>query len=336
MSRSWQQPLHAVEGAATLDELSSLGSATAWINTPPLTQASLKGKVVLVQFWTFTCINWLRTLPYVRAWAGKYAKAGLVVIGAHAPEFAFERDLDNVRRSAADMKVDYPIAVDNDFAIWRAFNNQYWPALYLLDGKGRVRHQHFGEGEYAETAKVIQQLLTEAGAHDVDRQITPVDGRGIEAAADWPDLRSTENYVGAERTEGFASPGGIVSDREHTYTLPNGLRLNEWALAGDWTVHKGFIELEKPNGRIAYHFHGRDLHLVMGPPTGTGQVRFRVRLDGQPSASSHGGDVDQQGIGIAKEQRLYQLIRQPKPIVDRVFEIEFFDRGVQAFSFTFG
>jgi len=336
MSRSWQQPLHAMERVTTLDELSSLGSATAWINTPALTEASLKGKVVLVQFWTFTCINWLRTLPYVRAWAEKYRKAGLVVIGVHAPEFVFERNLDNVRRSVTEMKVDYPVAVDNDFAIWRAFNNQYWPALYLLDGKGRVRHHHFGEGEYAETEKEIQQLLIEANARDVDRQIATVDGRGIEAAADFPDLRSTENYVGYERTEGFASPGGIASDRERTYALPNGLLLNQWGLVGDWTVHKGFIVLNQPNGRIAYHFHGRDLHLVMGPPKGTGAVRFRVRLDGQAPESSHGGDVDEQGMGVAKEQRLYQLIRQPKPIVDRVFEIEFLDKGLEAFSFTFG
>jgi len=335
MPDSWDKWHHPVR-LAVADELSSLGSATAWINSPPLSEASLKGKVVLVQFWTFTCINWLRTLPYVRAWAGKYRKAGLVVIGVHAPEFVFERNLDNVRRSTMEMSVDYPVAVDNDYAIWRAFNNRYWPALYLLDAKAQVRHHRFGEGGYAETEGMVQQLLIEGGARDVDRQLTPVQGRGIEADADWADLRSAENYVGAERTENFASPGGVVPDRSRTYALPSSLSLNHWALAGDWTAQRDRIVLNQPNGRIAYRFHGRDLHLVMGPPMAARPVRYRVFLDGQPATAAHGIDVDEHGSGTTTEQRMHQLIRQPKPIIDRTFEIEFLDKGVEAFSFTFG
>ena len=334
MSRFWQRPLREIEGVAVLDELSSLAKATAWINSPPLRAASLKGKVVLVQFCTFTCINWLRTLPYTRAWAHEYKSSGLVAIGAHTPEFAFEHDLNNVRRALAALNVDYPIAVDNEYGIWGGFNNQYWPALYLLDGNGRVRHHQFGEGGYAESEKMIQQLLMESGVQDVRRQPTPVEGRGIEAPADWPKLESAENYVGSERTEGFASPEG-AGGRRH-YTFPRELRLNQWALEGDWTMEKGFIVLNKPNGRIAYRFHGRDLHLVMGPPTGAHPVRFRVLLDGQAVGDNHGGDVDEHGNGVATEQRLHQLIRQTQPIADRVFQIEFMDPGVEAFSFTFG
>jgi thiol-disulfide isomerase/thioredoxin len=334
MSRFWQQPLHEMGSVASVDELSSLANATAWINSPALTEASLKGKVVLVQFWTFTCINWLRTLPYVRAWAEKYKSSGLVVIGVHAPEFTFERNLDSVRRATAEMNVGYPVAVDNDYAIWRAFSNQYWPALYLVDAKGSVRHHQFGEGEYAETERMIQRLLADAGAREVSRQLTTPDGRGIEAAADWTELQSPENYVGYERTEHFASPGGIMPDQSRTYALPTALALNHWALAGDWTVRKQPIILNQPNGRIACRFHGRDLHLVMGPPTGA--VRFRVQLNGQAPGASRGGDVDEHGNGVAREQRLYQLIRQQKPIVDRLFEIEYLDKGVEAFAFTFG
>jgi thiol-disulfide isomerase/thioredoxin len=320
----------------TTGELASLGNATAWINSPALTAESVKGKVVLVQFWTFTCINWLRTLPYIRAWAEKYRNSGLVVVGVHAPEFSFERDLVNVRRAAADMKVDYPVAVDNDYAIWEAFNNQYWPALYLLDANGRTRYHQFGEGEYDSSEKMIQQLLTEAGARELGHQSSSVEGRGIEAAADWADAKSPENYVGYERTENFASPGGIASGQRRVYALPRTLDLNRWALEGDWTVDKQAIALNQPDGRIAYRFHSRDLHLVMGPPRNTRAVRFRVLLDGRPPATAHGIDVDEQGGGVATEQRLYQLIRQPTPIVDRTFQIEFLDQGVEAFAFTFG
>jgi thiol-disulfide isomerase/thioredoxin len=336
MLRSWQQPLHQLERLAVEDELAALGKATAWINTPPLTPASLKGKVVLVQFWTFTCINWLRTLPYIRAWAQAYKNAGLVVIGVQTPEFSFEHNLDNVRRATAEMKVEYPVAVDSDYGIWRGFNNQYWPALYLLDATGRVRHHQFGEGEYPESERKIQQLLMEAGARLATNQLSAVEGRGIEAPADWTDLRSPENYVGYERTDGFASPGGAAAGRRRSYTVPRELRLNHWALEGQWTIDKPSIVLNEPNGRIAYCFHGRDLHLVMGPPAGTHPVRFRVLLDGQPATAAHGADVDERGNGVATTQRLYQLIRQSKPIVDRVFQIEYHDPGVEAFSFTFG
>src|SRR5205823_4297480 len=336
MLRSWQEPLNHMEPTALMNELSALGSATAWINSPALTAASLKGNVVLVQFWTFTCINWLRTLAYTRAWAQAYKNSGLVVIGVHTPEFAFEHDLDNVRRATGDLKVDYPVAVDNDYAVWRGFNNQYWPALYLLDAKGRVRHHQFGEGEYAASERMIQQLLTEAGGREPAHQPASVDGRGIEAPADWEDLKSGENYVGYDRTEHFSSPGGVAPGRRRTYTVPRELRLNQWALAGDWTVEKGSIALNQPTGRIAYRCHSRDLHLVMGPPKGARPVRFRVLLDGRPPTAGHGLEVDEEGNGVATEQRLHQLIRQPKPIVDRVFEIEFLDPGVEAFSFTFG
>ena len=336
MLRPWQEPLRQLERLTPSDELSALGMATTWINSPPLTAAALKGKVVLVQFWTFTCINWLRTLAYTRAWAHAYKSAGLVVVGVHTPEFAFEHDLDNVRRAATDLRVDYPVAVDNEYAIWRGFNNQYWPALYFVDAHGRIRHHQFGEGGYAESERMIQQWLTDAGVHDVAHQPTLVDARGIEADADWADLRSGENYVGYERTENFASPGGAAPGRRRSYTAPRELRLNEWALAGDWTMEKDRIAPNEPNGRIVYRFHSRDLHLVMGPPTGARPVRFRVLLDGQPPNGAHGLDVDEQGNGVTSAQRLHQLIRQSKPIVDRTCQIEFFDPGVQAFSFTFG
>jgi thiol-disulfide isomerase/thioredoxin len=314
----------------------SLGGATAWLNSPPLTPAGLHGKVVLVDIWTYTCINWLRTLPYVRAWAAKYKDQGLVVIGVHSPEFPFEKDLENVRRSAKAMRVDYPIAVDSDHAVWRAFNNQYWPALYLVDAKGRIRYHKFGEGDYERTEKVIQQLLAEAGAGGADRGPTPVDARGPEVAADWGHLQSGENYVGYERTENFASPGGAARGGRREYAAPAALKLNQWALVGDWSVERGAVALNKARGRIAYRFHARDLHLVMGPPARGKPVRFRVLIDGKPPGAAHGGDVDAQGNGTATEQRLYQLIRQPGPIADRQFEIEFLDPGVEAFAFTFG
>jgi thiol-disulfide isomerase/thioredoxin len=314
----------------------TLAGATAWLNSPPLTPEGLRGKVVLVDVWTFTCINWLRTLPYVRAWAAKYKDQGLVVIGVHSPEFPFEKDLENVRRSAKAMRVDYPIAVDSDMAIWRAFNNEYWPALYLIDAKGKIRYHQFGEGEYERTERVIQQLLVEAGAANVSRDLTPVDPRGAEAAADWSDLKSGENYVGYERTENFTSPGGGAGGGRRLYTVPTRLRLNQWALSGDWTVAAGATALHKSGGRIAYRFHARDLHLVMGPPSGGAPIRFHVLIDGHPPGAAHGADVDAEGKGTASEQRLYQLIRQPGAIEDREFEIEFLDPGVEAFAFTFG
>jgi thiol-disulfide isomerase/thioredoxin len=317
-------------------ELSSLNGATEWLNSQPLTAAGLRGKVVLIEFWTYTCINWRRLAPYVRAWDEKYKDQGLVVIGAHAPEFAFERNVDNVRQAAKDLQVGYPIAIDNDYAIWRAFRNQAWPALYFVDAQGRTRHFHLGEGDYEQSERFIQKLLTEAGASGIGHELVAVDAVGAEAAADWGSLRSPENYVGYERTEGFASPGGAVSDKGHVYAAPARLRLNHWALSGDWTMKKGATVLNKANGRIAYRFHARDLHLVMGPAARGTSVRFRVLIDGQPPGAGHGTDVDNQGNGTVTEQRLYQLIRQPKPIADRLFEIEFLDPGVEAFAFTFG
>ena len=317
-------------------EMPSLGGATAWLNSPPLTAADLRGKVVLVDFWTYTCINWLRTLPYVRAWAEKYKEQGLVVIGVHTPEFTFEHDLENVRRAARDMRVDYPIAIDNDYVIWSAFNNHYWPALYLVDAQGHIRYHHFGEGDYEQSEMIIQQLLAEAGMGGSSHELVSVDAQGAEVAADWRDLRSPENYVGYERTENFASPGAAILDTPHVYAAPARLGLNEWALAGEWTAGKQATLLNAANGRIAYGFHARDLNLVMGPAARGTSVPFRVLIDGQPPGAAHGIDVDDQGNGTVTDQRLYQLIRQAQPIVDRQFEIEFLDSGMEAFAFTFG
>jgi thiol-disulfide isomerase/thioredoxin len=326
----------AIASVPVEGELPSLGGATGWLNSPPLTKAGLRGKVVLVDVWTYTCINWLRTLPHVRAWAEKYKAQGLVVIGVHAPEFRFERDLDNVRRAVKGMKIDFPIAIDNDFAIWRAFDNQYWPALYVIDAQGRIRHHRFGEGGYERAERIIQQLLGEAGFKGIGDQLAAVDARGVEAEADWADLKSPENYLGRERTENFVSPGGAVLDKRRVYAAPARVKLNHWALSGDWTVKKDAVLLNKANGRIAYRFHARDLHLVMGPAVRGASVRFRVLIDGRPPGAAHGIDVDDQGNGTVAEQRLYQLIRQPNPIADRQFEIEFLDPGVEAFAFTFG
>jgi thiol-disulfide isomerase/thioredoxin len=320
-------------------KLTSLARANEWLNSPPLTASALRGKVVLVQVWTYTCINWLRTLPYVRAWAEKYRDQGLVMVGVHAPEFSFEKNIDNVRWAARELKIDYPIAIDNDYAIWRAFKNQYWPALYFVDAQGRVRHHHFGEGAYQQSEIAIRALLAEAGggAGANDREPVSVDPQGVEAAADWSSLRSPENYVGYGRTEGFASsPGWVVRGKPRLYRLPARLRLNEWALVGDWTMKKEAAALSTPNGRIAYRFHARDLHLVTGPASPGTSVRFRVLIDGQPPGAAHGSDVDEQGNGMVTEQRLYQLIRQPQPIADRQLEIEFLDSGVEAYAFTFG
>src|SRR5687767_4583781 len=258
--------LHALPGSqtATQSQLASLDRADEWLNSSPLTAQTLRGKVVLIDFWTYTCINWLRTLPYVRAWAEKYRDHGLVVIGVHAPEFPFEKDINNVRWAVKTMRIDYPVAVDHEHVIWRAFKNNYWPALYFIDAQGRLRHHHFGEGSYEESEKIIQELQAEAGATGVDRRSVSIDAAGIEAAPDWSSLKSAENYVGYERTENFASPGGAVLNKTRTYESPARLRLNEWALAGDWTMRRDATVLNKPNGRIPYRFHARDLHLVMG------------------------------------------------------------------------
>ena len=258
------------------------------------------------------------------------------MIGVHSPEFSFEKNVDNVRREVKDMKVDYPIAIDSDHAIWRAFKNQYWPALYFVDAQGRIRHHQFGEGDYEQSERVIQQLLADAGNSGIGHELVSVDARGAEAGADWTNLKSPENYVGYERTENFASPGGPVLDKRHVYAAPAQLKLNHWALSGDWTMKKETAALNKANGSIAYRFHARDLHLVMGPAAPGTLVRFRVRIDGKPPGAAHGSDIDEQGEGTVTEQRLYQLIRQPKPITDRQFEIEFLGSGVEVFAFTFG
>ena len=314
----------------------SLGGATGWLNSTPLTPPDLRGKVVLVDFWTYTCINWRRQLPYVRAWAEKYKDQGLVVIGVHTPEFEFEKNVDNVRWAVKDMRVDYPVALDSDYAIWRAFKNHYWPALYFIDGKGHIRHHQFGEGEYEQSEMVIQQLLAEAGAGGRSRELVSVAARGAEVAPDWGSLKSPENYLGYERTQNFASPGGPVLDKGRVYAVPGRFRLNEWALSGNWTMRKDVSVLTHASGWIAYRFHARDVHLVMGPAARGTPVRFRVLIDGQPPDAAHGVDANDQGEGAVTEQRMYQLIRQPTPIVDRQFEIEFLDSGVEAFVFTFG
>jgi len=304
------------------------------MNSPPLTDANLQGKVVVVDFWTYTCINWLRTLPYVRAWAEKY-REGLVVIGVHTPEFPFEHDLDNVRRAVRELRVDYPVAVDNQSAIWRAFDNQYWPALYVLDSRGRVRHHHFGEGAYEESEQVVQQLLADQGIVTGDRRFVRITPDGIEASADWADLRSQENYLGYERGVNFG-PGRIEVNRRRVYAGPPRLALNQWALTGEWTVGAQAIASGASHARIVKRFHARDLHMVMGPVRPGSSVRFRVTIDGRPPGSGRGLDVDEDGNGTVIEQRLFQLIRQPTPIVDRLFEIEFLEAGAEAYSFTFG
>ena len=316
--------------------LPSLDGAVLWLNSPPLTPAALRGKVVLIDFWTYSCINCLRALPYVRAWAEKYRSDGLVVIGVHAPEFAFEKNLDNVRRATRDLNVDYPVAVDNNYAIWRAFQNQYWPAHYFIDAKGRIRHHHFGEGEYAQSEAVIQQLLAEAGHERQGGDFVAPAATGVGLAADDVDVKSPETYVGHARSDNFASPGGQVHDRAANYTAPADLALNQWALAGRWNVASEMATLEVSNGHIAYRFHARDVHLVLGPGPSGKPVHFRVRLDGAAPGNSHGSDTSVTGEGIVSTQRLYQLIRQSGPIRDRTVEIEFLDGGLQAFAFTFG
>jgi thiol-disulfide isomerase/thioredoxin len=339
MEAHWRVPagLHAASVRLPVEgELPSLDGATGWLNSPPLTPAGLRGKVVLVGFWTYTCVNWLRQLPYVRAWARKYSRQGLVVIGVHTPEFAFERNADNVRRAVQDMRIDYPVVTDNDYAVWRAFENHYWPALYFADAQGRIRHHHFGEGEYGQSEMIIQQLLGEAGSAGAGDDLVSVDARGAEAPADWATLRSPENYAGYDRAENFASPGGAVPGQPHLYTAPAELRLNYWALSGDWTMQEQAATLNQVGGQIACRFHARDLHLVTGPAAPGTPIRFRVLLDGQPPGTAHGIDVDGQGNGTVTQPRLYQLIRQPGPVTERSFEITFLDPGAQAYAFTFG
>ena len=313
----------------------SLEGATEWLNSPPLNPGDLRGRVVVVDICTYTCINWLRTLPYVRAWVEKYRDHGVVVIGVHTPEFSFEHELENVRRALKELNVEYPMAVDNDYAIWDAFSNNYWPALYFIDAQGNIRHHRFGEGDYEGSETVIQQLLTEAGVARIPADLVAVDAVGPEAEADWDNLRSPETYLGYERTRNLASPGGMQPGR-HSYVAPESMPLNDWALSGDWTATNDRVLLNDPNGRISFRFHARDVHLVMGPVDGATSVAFRVSIDGEPPRGASGSDVDADGAGLLVEQRMYQLVRQQGPVVDRLFEIEFLDRGAEAFVFTFG
>ncbi len=316
--------------------LPGFDGATGWLNSPPLTTEGLRGKVVLVDFWTYTCINWLRTLGYVRAWAEKYADQGLVVVGVHTPEFPFERDLDNIRQAAKDMTVEYPIAVDSDYGVWRAFGNRYWPAVYIADAEGRIRHHQFGEGGYDECERVIQQLLGEAGREGITDDLVSVVPDGLEAQADWANLESPETYLGYEQAQNFASPGGAELDQPHSYVAPDRLRLNQWALAGEWTIESGASVLHRADGRIVFRFHARDVHLVLGPRERGTSVPFRVLVDGEPPGAAHGLDVDEEGYGTVSQQRLYQLVRVPGSIGDRTFEITFLAPGVEAYVFTFG
>jgi thiol-disulfide isomerase/thioredoxin len=313
----------------------SLDGANEWLHSAPITTADLEGKVVAVDFWTYTCINWLRTLPYLRAWDNAYSEHGLVVVGVHTPEFGVEHDVGRVRRAVEAMGIEYPIAIDNDYAVWNAFANQYWPALYVVDARGRIRHHVFGESGYERAELVVRKLLEDAGAHDLPHEPVPVEPRGIEIPADWHSLRSGETYIGVARSQGFASPEHVGFDEPRVYTIPERLRVNEWALAGSWTLGREQGVSKEAGGRIAYRFHARDLHLILAPPVG-GDTRFRVTLDGRAPREAHGLDVDADGNGVVTEARLHQLIRQPGPIEDREFEIEFLDPGVAALCFTFG
>ncbi|SFP11928.1 cytochrome c biogenesis protein DipZ [Pseudomonas sp. NFPP28] len=306
-----------IEGA-----LPPLDGAVQWLNSPPLTTEALKGKVVLVDFWTYSCINCLRTLPYVKAWAEKYRDQGLVVIGVHAPEFAFERDVNNVTQAMKDLGITYPVAIDNNYKIWRAFNNQYWPAHYFADAKGQIRYHHFGEGDDAESERVIQQLLREAGAKNVAGGLIEADAKGVQQAPDMNEVQSPETYLGSQRAENFVKSGTLA--------------LNQWTLQGQWNVGGQQATLDQAGGRIVYRFHARDLHLVLGPGADGKPVRFKVTIDGQAPGGAHGTDVAPDGSGTVTEQRLYQLVRQPGAVQDRTFTIEFLDRNVSAYAFTFG
>jgi len=328
---SMRSPNLPVEG-----RIPPLTGAIAWINTTPLTPADLHGKVVLVEFWTYTCINWRRSHAYIRAWAERYSPRGLVVLGVHTPEFPFEHEVGNVQRAVSDMKITYPVAVDSDYAIWNAFANNYWPAFYFIDAQGRIRHHQFGEGSYEQSEMVLQRLLTEAGLSGFGNGLTPVDGQGFEAAADWDDLESPENYLGSERTQNFASPGGAVPDKSRTYAVPMRLGLNEWALSGDWTMEQGLSTPNAAAGKIANRFHARDLHLVMGASDPAKPIRFRVTIDGAAPETDHGLDINADGWGTVQEPRMYQLVRQSRAITDRTFEIEFAAAGSRAYCFTFG
>jgi thiol-disulfide isomerase/thioredoxin len=326
-----ERPELPVEG-----HLPSFGGATGWLNSDPLTPEGLRGRVVLVDFWTYTCVNWLRTLPYLRAWAAKYADDGLTILGVHTPEFGFERDVDNVVAQSRRLGVDYPVAIDSDYAVWTAFANHFWPAVYIADAEGRIRFHHFGEGEYPMTEMVVQQLLLDAGAGDVDQDLVTVDPVGLEVAADWGTLRSPETYVGYRQSTGFAQDDVARFDQAGVYTPPPRLPLNTWGLSGTWTVTGDAGVLNEPGGRIAFEFQARDLNLVMGPSSPGGSVPFRVFLDGRPVTDAHGTDVGPDGSGTVSDQRTYQLIRQPGQVAERRCEVEFQEAGIEVYCFTFG
>jgi thiol-disulfide isomerase/thioredoxin len=307
----------------------SLGGATGWLNSEPLGPAELRDRVVLVNFWTLTCINWLRQEPYVRAWSQAYRDDGLIVIGVHTPEFSFEQEIDRVRQATEDRAIDYPVALDSDYAIWSAFDNHYWPALYFVDTGGGIRDQHFGEGRYEQSERVIQELL------GIERELTAVEGDGVEAEADWDQLRTPETYLGYGRGNGLASPNGQSLDERRAYELPENLGFNSWALAGEWTIGREQIMLDEAVGSIAYRFHARDAHLVLSPGA-RAPIPFRVLLDGEAPGPSHGVDVDEEGNGLLREGRLYQLVRQHDGVGERTLEIAFLEPGAEAYAFTFG
>jgi thiol-disulfide isomerase/thioredoxin len=314
----------------------SFTGATGWLNSEPLSLARLRGKVILIDFWTYTCINWRRTLPYIREWASKYKDQGLVVIGVHTPEFSFEHSPKNVGKAIQDMNIGYPVATDNNFDIWRSFQNQYWPALYLIDGSGKLRYQKFGEGDYEKIEFQIQKLLKEASSGNLSGPLVALQPQGFEVAADWDNLQSPENYLSYGRTEGFVSPEKVHVGKQVSFSIPGELKLNQWALAGVWTVGSENARLSKGQGKIIYRFHARDLHLIMGSAAPGTSVKFRVLLYGRPPGSAHGLDVDSNGYGTVTEHRMYQLIRQQGAITDREFEIEFLEPGVEVYDFTFG
>jgi len=316
--------------------MASFDGAVAWLNSERLKPEDLRGKVVVVQFWTYTCINWLRTEAYYRAWSQRYRDDGLVTIGVHTPEFKFEHDLDNVRWAVKARKIDYPVAVDSDYEVWQAFDNHYWPALYFVDAGGQIRHHRFGEGDYERSEMVIRQLLGAAGTEHMSTGLASVEPDGDEVQADWQDLGSPESYLGYEQESGFDSPGGIARNRQRMYDAPSLLRINRWSLSGSWIVRSDASALEEPGGRISFQFHARDVNLVMGPAKRGVAIPFRVFLDGEIAASEHGADVEPDGTGTIVQQRMYQLIRQTGPIEDRRFEIEFSNSGAEAFCFTFG
>jgi cytochrome c biogenesis protein CcdA/thiol-disulfide isomerase/thioredoxin len=329
------KPSGASEELPVEGPLPSLSGAVEWLNSKPLTAEDLKGKVVVVDFWTYSCINCLRAIPYVRAWAEKYRDHGLVVIGVHAPEFAFERNVDNVKKAVATLGISYPVAIDNEYKIWRAFENEYWPAHYFIDATGQIRHHHFGEGDYDESERVIQKLLADAGDSNVPTGIVAVNATGAEAASATADVESPETYIGYNRIEHFVSPGGVVQDSSHVYAA-GAPQLNDWSLVGNWTIGNERALLNEKDGSIFYRFHARDLHLVLGPGAEGHAVRFVVTIDGKAPGASHGVDVDPEGQGVVTAQRLYQLVRDSGPVADHSFEIRFLDPGVQAYAFTFG